>query len=369
VAAEAGYARETGNLLFHVALLGLLLAVGSGTLLGWKASVIAVEGDTVSDTVSEFDTFTQGALVDAGNLTPFTVRLDKLTVRYAESGPQMGAPRDFRAAVSYQAAPGAAPRRTTITVNGPLQIGGTKVFLTGNGYAPLFTVRDAQGRVAFQGAVPFLPQDGMFTSTGVVKVPDISPDQLGFTALFLPTAVIDPVRGPVSVFPDARNPEVFLGAYRGDLGIDSGVPRSVYQLDTQNMTLVANGRLRIGQTLTLPDGLGTITYKGWRRFANLQIADDPGRLPALVAAILTVIGLMLSLFVRRRRVWVRATPDAAGRTVIEVAGLARSDSAPLDDEVARITRALRVRAPEDPERDPDLERDPDPDPERDQQEE
>ena len=346
VAGEAGYWRETGNLLFHVALLGLLLSVGAGSLLGWRASVLQVEGQTVADTVPAFDTFTRGALVTEGSLAPFTVTLDSLRVTYAESGPRVGEPRDFRADVSYRRAPGDPVEKATISVNGPLRIGDTKIFLTGNGYAPMFTVRDAGGRVAFQGAVPFLPRDmRTFTSAGVVKVPDITPRQLGFTALFLPTAYLDPVRGPVSVFPDARNPEVFLGAYTGDLGIDSGVPQSVYELDTAHMKLVANGRLAVGQTLTLPDGLGSITYDGWRRFANFQIAEDPGRMPALVTALAALGGLMLSLFVRRRRVWVRATPDEAGRTLVEIAGLARSDSAPLSDEVDDIVRSLGGSGP------------------------
>jgi cytochrome c biogenesis protein len=215
------------------------------------------------------------------------------------------------------------------------------VFLMGNGYAPRFTVRDAAGTVVFAGAVPFLPQDtATFTSTGVIKVPDIAPEQLGFSALFLPTAQVDPVRGPVSVYPDALNPEVFLGAYKGDLGIDAGLPKSVYRLDTDDMTLVANGRLLPGQTLTLPDGLGSITYDGWTRWANFQVADDPGRLPALLAAVGAIVGLMLSLFIRRRRVWVRAVPGPDGRTVVEVAGLARSESPALDEEVGSLADEL-----------------------------
>ena len=80
-------------------------------------------------------------------------------------------------------------------MNHPLKVDGVKVFLLGNGYAPVFTVRDKAGEVVSSGPVPFLPRDGNNTSTGVVKVPGTSP-QLGFEGLFLPTAVLDPRGGP-----------------------------------------------------------------------------------------------------------------------------------------------------------------------------
>jgi cytochrome c biogenesis protein len=74
------------------------------------------------------------------------------------------------------------------------------------------------------------------------------------------------------------------------------------------------------------------------------VAHDPGKEPALVAAALALVGLMLSLFVRRRRVWVRATTGPDGRTVVEVAGLARTDGDPLADEVMQVSEALRTGA-------------------------
>ena len=84
-------------------------------------------------------------------------------------------------------------------MNHPLKVDGVKVFLLGNGYAPVFTVRDKAGEVVSRGPVPFLPRDGNNTSTGVVKVPGTSP-QLGFDGLFLPTAVLDPQTGPLSIY-------------------------------------------------------------------------------------------------------------------------------------------------------------------------
>ena len=346
VAAERGHWRETGNLVFHLSLLLLLVAVALGSLFGFKASVLVVEGRAFSNTVTAYDTFTGGAAFDDGSLDPFTVALDGLAVRYQADGDQRGAPRDFRAAVTYTSTPDGLQRRGVLRVNHPLRIDGTKVFLLGNGYAPEFTVRDSTGTVVFSGPVPFLPRDGNMASTGVVKVFNSSPEQLGFDGLFLPTAVLDPAAGPISVYPDTTLPRAVLTAFIGDLGVDDGTPQSVYSLDRSGLRQVRGETgeflaqsLAPGTTMQLPDGAGSITFDGVRRWASLQVARNPGTGPALAAAVLALAGLMLSLFVRRRRVWVRASADNDGRTLVEVAGLVRSEADSrevLADEVASL---------------------------------
>jgi cytochrome c biogenesis protein len=329
VAAETGYLRETGNLVFHLALLLLLVAVALGHLAGYKANVLVVEGEAFSNTVSSYDTWTPGPLADEGSLAPFTVELADLTVRYQRDGMQAGAPRDFQAHVRYSSDPAAPEKSYDLRVNHPLKVDGVKVFLLGNGYAPVFTVRDKDGEVVSHGPVPFLPRDGNNTSTGVVKVTGTSP-QVGFDGLFLPTAVIDE-NGPHSVYPGLTLPRALLSVYRGDLGVDDGTPQSVYSLQKGGLTQVRgdNGRklvvgLAPGTSATLPSG-ETITMDGVRRWASLQVARDPGTGPALGAALLALAGLMASLFVRRRRVWVRVGADDGGRTLVEVAGLARTE--------------------------------------------
>jgi cytochrome c biogenesis protein len=349
VSAERGFLRETGNLLFHISLIGLLVGVAVGNLFGYKGSVLVVEGDGFSNTLSRYDAFSHGAGFDDSSLTPFTVSLDKLRVRYQVTGDQRGAPRDFQATVSYTPDPGARPRQYDLQVNHPLVVDGTKVFLIGNGYAPVFTVRDSTGAEVFSGPVPFLPRDGNNTSDGVVKVPGASPEQLGFEGMFLPTAVIDKDLGPISDYPDAVIPRAVLNAWAGDLGDDSGVPQSVYKLVKKNMTQIKeNGRplakiLAPGQEMDLPEGQGSIRFDGVRRYATLQVAHDPGKGLALLAAGLALGGLMLSLFIRRRRVWVRAAPDGSGRTLVAVAGLARTEGEERDglvDEIGQVAGAL-----------------------------
>ena len=328
VSAEKGYLRETGNLVFHVALLLILASVAVGGLFGWKGNVIVKEGGGFANTVTQYDAWGGGRLVDSDSLTPFSLTLDSFDVDFEREGSQRGAPKYFEAKVTYRDDPAAPQQQSVIEVNAPLEVDRAKVFLVGHGYAPHFVVKDATGRVVFNDAVVFLPQDGNFTSTGVVKIPDSEP-QLGLRGLFLPTASIDKIKGGQSVFPGPDNPAVFLSAWTGDLGLDTGMPQSVYRLDSESMTQIGLGTLRPGQIWDWQDGSGSVMFTGFDRWASFQIAYDPGKEAALIASILAITGLMLSLFVRRRRIWVKVLAPAGAATVVQVAGLTRSSS--LDD--------------------------------------
>jgi cytochrome c biogenesis protein len=344
VSAEKGYLREVGNLLFHLALLGVLVAVALGGLFGYKADRLLVAGTTFADTQSALDEFHPGRLVTAADLGPFTITLNKFDASYISSGPQRGQPSSFDAQVTYTAHPGGPARSARIQVNQPLSVDGAKVYLIGHGYAPEFKVTDARGQVVFNGAQPFIAgATGNFLSEGVVKVPDAQPEQLGFTGVFVPTAI--DVGGTLeSVFPAADNPVVSLLAYAGNLGENSGAPQSVYQMNTAGMRQLtaAPQLLQVGQTLKLPDGQGAITFTGYRQWASLAITHDPGQLPALICGMVALGGLLLSFVVRRRRVFVRAHPGLDGTTV-QVGGLARTDaSGGFEDEFAALAAELRT---------------------------
>ena len=339
VAAEKGYLRETGNLVFHLALLFVLVAIAVGGLLGWKGNVIVREGSGFSNTLTQYDAWGGGRFVDADDLAPFSFSLDRFTVDFERTAAQRGAPRLFEADVTYRSSPGAPDVAATIEVNEPLQVDGAKVFLVGHGYAPHFVIRDSTGAVVFDDAVVFLPQDGNFTSTGVIKVPDGDPP-LGFNGLFLPTAARDGSGAGSSTFPAADNPEILLSAFRGDMGLDTGVPQSVYTLDTSQMVKVGLEALAPGQTWDLPNDSGSIEFTGYERWASFQIAHDPGKELALLASLIAIAGLMLSLFVRRRRVWVKVAPAGDAATLVQVAGLAKTDVGGLPDEVAEVAALL-----------------------------
>ena len=343
VAAERGHLREAGNLLFHTAVIVVLVGFAAGQLLGYKGGAIVLVGNGFSNVTTQYDEFAPGSLFDPEDLPPVNLTVDDFDAEFITSGPQQGQPVDFGADVTYRESPGAESQSFRLEVNEPLQLDGVSVFLVGHGYAPVLTVKDGKGRVVHSGPVVFLPQDASFASFGVLKVPDARPEQLGFDGMFFPTYSFTMARGPFSVFPDALNPAISLLAYHGDLGMDEGTPQSVYALDTDGLEKVSRPDgsdfrvdLEPGKTVELPDGLGSITMDGWQRWVKLQVSDSPGKGVALAGVVLALVGLMGSLFVRRRRAWVRVSPRGDG-SYVEVAGLDRGATGEgLDEEVRRL---------------------------------
>ncbi len=113
--------------------------------------------------------------------------------------------------------------------------------------------------------------------------------------------------------------------------------------------------LSTGQSHTIADGT-TVTFDGYQRWVSVQVSHDPAQIWVLVSSVVMLGGLLVSLLIRRRRIWARLVPavvtagqvdgddpDGAGRdgadpdgvdpsdgkrrTVVEIAGLARTDQA------------------------------------------
>jgi cytochrome c biogenesis protein len=346
--AERGYLREAGNLLFHFSLILALIGAAWGALLGYRGTVLVVVGNGFSNSVAQYDDFSPGRIFKPDNLPPFSLTVNNFDVKFQTDGPQRGAAREFNAGLTYSETPDSPDKTYDLRVNHPLEIDGTSVHLLGHGYAPRVTVKDGKGQVAFSGPAPFLPQDSNFSSFGVVKAPDARPMQLGFEGFFLPTAVIDQ-RGPTSIFPDDLNPALVMTAYYGRPSAEDGKPESVYQLDKSKLTQFGDGKgdklrfqLAPGQSVTLPNGAGSLKFDGYSRWVKLQISHTPGLHLALAGICLAILGLMGSLFIHPRRTWVRVrTKD--GRTVVEVAGLDRGPERGLGDEIHAIAEVLKKK--------------------------
>lgn len=363
VAAEKGYLRETGNLLFHIALIVMLVAFATGQLFKSEGGKLILEGDGFSNTLTQYDDFKSGSMYDTDDLEPFSFTLDKFVGTFERKGPQVGTAREFEAHVSYSTGAADQERKAVVQVNEPLEVNGSKVYLIGHGYAPVLTVRDGAGKVVFKGATPLLPIDNNITSTGAIKVMDGYRDkngkkeQLGFNAFFVPTFAGKGNGSMFSQFPELDYPVLALTAYRGSLGVDSGLPQNVYQLDTSKMKQFkdADGnklaqRLLPGETMKLPGGAGSVTFeKDVKEWATFQVSQQPGNGLALAGAIGAVLGLVGSLFIQRRRIWVRAVRGADGVTVVEMAGLGRSESAKLPEELGDLALTLNAEAPTAPD--------------------
>ncbi|GAB5077441.1 cytochrome c biogenesis protein ResB [Arthrobacter sp. AD-310] len=346
--AERGFLKEVGNLVFHTSLIGVLVSVAIGGLFGYSGQRILVEGDTFVNTLVGYDQFNPGTNFQSSQLQPYSLQLDKFDITFdRESQGKFGQPIDFAATVTTKENPDAPAKQETLKVNDPITLGGTSVYLTGNGYAPVVTVRDGEGNVALQGPVVAKLQGDNYYSSVVIKVPDAQPDQLGFQGFFLPTAFVTDDGISFSGDPDLFNPQLSLNSYYGDLGLDDGAPQNVFEIDVKDLTPL-NARnldtggitLAPGTSYTLPDGKGSISFDGVKRYIGVDIHHNPGQLYALVFALLAVAGLILSLYVNRRRAWVRTGTHEDGRTMVEYGLLARGEDHRLAGEAAAIRKLL-----------------------------
>jgi cytochrome c biogenesis protein len=351
VSAERGQLREAGNLLFHLSVLVVLVGFGIGSLFGYKGGVILVVGNGFSNQLTQYDDFDPGSLFDAAKMEPFCFTVHDFKVQWIDSGPRQGLARGFQAPLSYRTSCGSDPSPELsydLRVNHPLKIGGTQIFLIGHGYAPMITVRDAQGHRLTNGPTVFLPESSDFESFGVVKASGRQPGKdIGLEGLFYPTFAA--VHGqPINVMGQLNNPTISMLAYVGDLGLNGGVSQSIYAMDKAGMTQLKkpNGKvfrvdLRPHETVQLPNGAGSVTFSGVRQWTRLQISRTPDVWLTLLGVVLALVGLLGSLFIRPRRVWVRAR-RRDGETLVEVAALDRSGGGDLVPVLSSVVESLRT---------------------------
>ena len=328
LSAEKGFLRETGNLLFHLSLILILVGVSFGSLFGMRGEAIVNVGERFIDVPTSYDNLSFGKLRKESTLVPFTIKVDKFVAKY---NVKTNAPEDYLATVTTSQNGKSSVHK--LKVNAPLTFGSTRVYLQANGYSPIVTIRDSQGNVAFQGPTPFLPQDANLRSIGAIKVPDAEP-QIGFVGSLLPTYSRSAGAGGISIYPELLDPKLLLSIWEGDLKLDTGVPQSVYRIDTTKMTKLGLIGLKPGESAKYQGG--TITFEGVIPWVNLQIVSDPGKSYALIGGILAIAGLLSSLYVRRRRIWVRVVGSQ-----IEVAGLAKNGTPGLQGEVENLVNTLK----------------------------
>jgi cytochrome c biogenesis protein len=355
ISAEKGYLREFGNIVFHFSLLGLLVAVAAGKLFGYEGNVIVIaDGGPgfCSASPAAFDSFRAGNTVDGTDLNPICLRVNDFQAHYLPSGQATS----FAANIDYQA--GADLNSGTwqpyrLKVNEPLRIGGDRVYLQGHGYAPTFSVTFPDGQTRTQtlqwrpeeqitllssGAMRFDPPGGTYPDPGERRK-----NQIAIQGLFAPT---EQLHGTLlsSSFPAPNNPAVAIDIYKGDTGLDTGAPQSLFALDPKligqgRLTKKARVNLRAGEQTRLDDGT-VVRFDGATPFINLQVSHDPAQVWVLVFALTMMAGLLVSLVVRRRRVWVRLTPAGPGTVSVELGGLSRTDNSGWGDEFERLTQRL-----------------------------
>lgn len=359
---ERGFLRETGNLVFHFALLGLIVAFAIGKMFMYSGQVIVLANGSefCNSGVLDYDSFTPGLRVDGTHLDPFCIKVNDFSAGYLPNGQ----PVSYDADIQYQSGEDLATdtwRPYDLKENSPLRTAGDRVYLLGHGYAPRFTVTFPDGTVR-HGLIQWKPDDTTtmlsegatkFDPPNVTNPSELTRKQIAVTGLFAPTAVYS---GGLltSAFPGLTKPGVSLDIYQGDLGEESGTGQSIFSID---QSMVANGRLKLvdkanlspGQSTKLPDGT-RVRFDDVTQYVSLQVSHDPTQVYVLVFALAMLAGLIVSLTVKRRRVFVRVsrTPadgsDEGGRTVVEIGGLARTDQAGYGEEFTRLATRLLAAA-------------------------
>ncbi|MCU1685983.1 MAG: resB [Amycolatopsis sp.] len=354
LSAERGYLRETGNLIFHFSMLGLIIFFALGKMFGYSGQVIVqADGSQFCNAgILGYDSFDAGLRVDGTQLDPWCVKINDFKAQYTENGE----PIQYESSIDYQSGDDLKTgtwRPYDLKVNSPLRTAGDRVYLLGNGFSPKFTVTYPNGEQRSM-ATQWAPVDQTtLLSQGATKFepPGITDEavrrtkELAVTGVFAPSAFIH-ANILTSAGPQLTLPAVAVNVMRGDLGTDNGQGQSIFSVD---QSMVADGRLKqvarqnlfVGQTITLDDKT-QIRFDGVQRWVSLQISHDPTQDFVLFFAITMLIGLGGSLLFKRRRVWVRVIPaeDPAGGTVVEIGGLARTDQAGYGEEFGRIAEQL-----------------------------
>ena len=316
VAAEKGYLHEFGNLVFHSRSVVILLGVAWGSLFGYRGTVVVVEGEGFANILTQYDDFVPGRGFRPAMLAPFSFTLDDFDAKFLEAGPRRGQPDRLPGQRDLPRSPRRGAVAAAIAVNKPLN-GRRRQGLPARQRLRARTSRCVTGT-------------GTSSSQGRsqrCRRTRLSPRRLRSRCLThcrsswgstspsrrrRPTEV-DPSTGPRSVFPEDDDPRVYLGAWAGDLGLDAGVPQNVYAAGHQrNGADRPEGPHCPARRGSCQADRGSITFDGLSEFGNFQVAHDPGGSLVLLGAVAAILGIMASLLVKRRRVWVACRVRRAG---------------------------------------------------------
>jgi cytochrome c biogenesis protein len=338
LAGEKGYLREVASMAFHVSLLVLLVGLAYGKGYGYRGQAAIVEGETWANARVGYDSFSPGRFFGPDRLAPFQLRLDDFTNSFHPDN----TPRAFVSRLTALDLDGRELQSQRVAPNRPMTVDGVRVFQSDYGYVPVVRVRDARGRdlLASQEVLTLRNPETEW-SNGAVKVtrarPQVGLELTMFTGLR--TAPDCPGGAPFCNDPRLVRPVLVVLAYRGDLQADRA--QSVFTLDRTRMELLGDRPLLLGpgQSGRLANGM-QVSFVDLKQYSVLTLARDPGVPVVAAAAALLLCGLVPSLYVTRRRVWVRAVPAGPGGTRVELAGLALQGKAAFEDELARLAEQL-----------------------------
>jgi cytochrome c biogenesis protein len=255
---------KLATLLTHLGLILFLVAAAITARFGFEEPLVIAEGDT--QTVQNVGT--------AGLLL---VR----NVAFEAPGIETGQPSDFTTAlVVYR--DGVEVASKTIRVNDPLSVGGYTLHQNGFGPAPDIVIRETDGDVLWSGPVALTgTNDGLPYESMAIPGRDMG------LALLLDRA--DDGRGILNVL-----------AYRRVGEDPGGAP--LYET-------LGSAQLQRGDVVSADAIDLTVELRDFREYTLLIAKADPGVNLVWIAFGSLILGLMITFYLPRRRVWTRLTPD------------------------------------------------------------
>ena len=232
LAGEKGYLREASSMLFHLALLVLLLGLAYGKAYGYRGQAAIVEGETWANARVGYDSFSPGRFFGPERLAPFQLRLDDFSNSFYDNN----TPKAFVSSLTALDLDGHQLQSQRVAPNRPMTVDGVRIFQSDYGYVPVVRVQDAKGReLLAPQEVLTLRDPASEWSTGAVKVTSASP-QVGLELTMftgLRTAPDCPGGAPFCNDPRLVRPVLVVLAYQGDLQADRA--QSVFTLDRSRL--------------------------------------------------------------------------------------------------------------------------------------
>jgi cytochrome c biogenesis protein len=342
VAAEKGSLREIGSLLFHWAFFLLLVGVIAGKGTGFTGRAVVTEGETFVDALRNYSGQIRTGRYFGGGFTGVEMTLVDFEDRYRRNGQ----PLDFVSRLRFVERADGSERTEVIRVNHPASVDGLRVFQEGFGWAPVVKV-SLDGEPLWSSPIEMsrdVPPEGVPAAAmpwrGSVKLTSLDPDVMITLELW------PDIRAFVSLR-ETGEPTPMLVAFgpfiRYAVHVGSIANPDPAELDTTGLRRVDAGVLEAEGTKrsSAPDIEGELelSFPELRQYSVLLITRDVGIPVVLAAAILVLVGLIPSLYVSRRKVWIRAeaAPDGA---LVKIGGFALQHKDAFEEEFERIVQGI-----------------------------
>ena len=270
---------------FHLALILILVGGIVGAVWGFRENELIIP---------------EGSVRDLGHGTGLSVRLDDFSEVYREDGSPMLYHSDIT--LMKQGEPA---HSGSLTVNNPLTFGDIVFYQSGFGQAVALTVKDKDGAVLFDDALPLGPYQSKLN-------PDAPAARMDLVPAGVALSIVAPDENPANA-PELDtlnlNPGEMFFMIR-PLGPDSPIELPVGATISQ------------GESIQLGDL--SLTFVRERRFSVFQVARNPGIPIFIAASILLVGGLAITFYFPHRRVRgiVSSAPEGS---VAHLAPIARRD--------------------------------------------